>query len=305
MRAVVRTVERVGPSDVSILITGESGVGKEVVTDLIHALSPRSHGPLIKINCAALPRELIESELFGSVKGAYTGAQADREGLFRQADGGTLLLDEISEMPIDTQSKLLRVLQEKEVRMVGDTKVTTVDVRVIAASNENLGRLVEQKLFREDLYYRLSVVPVHIPPLRDRKEDIPLLAARFLRASEGSSAFTLSPETMKKLMDYDWPGNVRELENVIERLKVLSPEGRISEDKLPDIFFRSLSEKKPEKEAAVPAMDLTLKSFIERQEAHYIREAFARLGGDKKKTAKALDISLMNLYRKMSRYSIS
>jgi len=181
MKAVVRTVERVAPSDVSILVTGESGTGKEVIADLVHALSPRCKGPLIKVNCAALPRELIESELFGSVKGAYTGAQQDREGLFRQADGGTLMLDEISEMPIDTQSKLLRVLQEKEVRPVGGRTSYKTDSRVIAATNRPTEEAIKSGKLREDLFYRISAITIALPPLRERREDILPLANSFLK----------------------------------------------------------------------------------------------------------------------------
>src|SRR5438128_10802228 len=172
MKAVVHTVERVAPSDVSILITGASGTGKEVIADLVHALSPRSKAPFIKINCAALPRELIESELFGSVKGAFTGAQADREGLFRQADGGTLLLDELAEMPVDTQTKLLRVLQDKEFRPVGGKTAHKADVRIIAATNKEIPVAIRAGQLREDLFYRISTITLDLPPLRDRREDI-------------------------------------------------------------------------------------------------------------------------------------
>ena len=178
---VVRTVERVAPSDVTVLITGESGTGKEVIADLIHALSPRSKGRIIKINCAALPRELIESELFGSVKGAFTGAHADREGLFRQAEGGTLLLDEISEMPVDTQSKLLRVLQDQEVRPVGGKTSYKTNCRIIASTNRKPEEAIKDGKLREDLFYRISAISVHLPPLRERREDIMPLANAFLK----------------------------------------------------------------------------------------------------------------------------
>ena len=181
MREVVRTVERIAPSDVAVLITGESGTGKEVIADLIHAFSPRSKGKIIKINCAALPRELIESELFGSVKGAFTGAHTDREGLFRQAEGGTLLLDEISEMPIDTQSKLLRVLQDQEVRPVGGKTSYKTNCRLVASTNRKTDEAISQGKLREDLFYRISAISVHLPPLRERREDIMPLANRFLK----------------------------------------------------------------------------------------------------------------------------
>ena len=181
MQEVVRTVERIAPSDVTVLITGESGTGKEVIADLIHALSPRSKGPIIKINCAALPRELIESELFGSVKGAFTGAHSDREGLFRQAEGGTLLLDEISEMPVDTQSKLLRVLQDQEVRPVGGKTSYKTNCRIIASTNRKPEEAIKDGKLREDLFYRISAISVHLPPLRERREDIMPLANAFLK----------------------------------------------------------------------------------------------------------------------------
>src|SRR5882757_2590414 len=181
MQQVVRTIERIAPSDVTLLITGESGTGKEVISDLVHALSPRSKNKIVKVNCAALPRELIESELFGSVKGAFTGATADRDGLFRQAEGGTLLLDELSEMPIDTQSKLLRVLQEKEVRPVGGRVSFKTDCRIIAATNRKIEDAMRDGKLREDLYYRISAVSVHLPPLRERREDILPLAVSFLK----------------------------------------------------------------------------------------------------------------------------
>src|SRR5207249_6560480 len=181
MKAVVHTVERVAPSDVSILITGESGTGKEVIADLIHALSPRAKGPLVKVNCAALPRELIESELFGSVKGAFTGAHTDREGLFRQAEGGTLFLDEISEMPIDTQSKLLRVLQDQEVRPVGGKTSYKTNCRLVAATNRKTDEAIRDGKLREDLFYRISAISVHLPPLRERRDDVMPLANSFLK----------------------------------------------------------------------------------------------------------------------------
>src|SRR5208337_2731483 len=211
MQDVVRTVERIAPSDVTVLITGESGTGKEVIADLLHALSPRSKNKIIKINCAALPRELIESELFGSVKGAFTGAHTDREGLFRLAEGGTLLLDEISEMPVDTQSKLLRVLQEKEVRPVGGRTSYKTDCRIIAATNRPTDDAIKAGKLREDLFYRISAITVHLSPLRDRREDIVPLATAFLKrfdAQAGRNISGFSDAASEALRSYDWPGNV-------------------------------------------------------------------------------------------------
>ena len=225
MREVVRTVERIAPSDVAVLITGESGTGKEVIADLLHAFSPRSKGKIIKINCAALPRELIESELFGSVKGAFTGAHSDREGLFRQAEGGTLLLDEISEMPIDTQSKLLRVLQDQEVRPVGGKTSYKTNCRLVASTNRKTDEAIAQGKLREDLFYRISAISVHLPPLRERREDIMPLANTFLKrfaaqANRVIKGFTVS--AVERLTAFDWPGNIRQLQNEVQRSVLLS-----------------------------------------------------------------------------------
>ncbi len=224
MREVVRTVERIAPSDVAVLITGESGTGKEVIADLIHAFSPRSKNKIIKINCAALPRELIESELFGSVKGAFTGAHTDREGLFRQAEGGTLLLDEISEMPIDTQSKLLRVLQDQEVRPVGGKTSYKTNCRLVASTNRKTEEAIKDGKLREDLFYRISAISVHLPPLRERREDIMPLANAFLKrfaaqANRVIKGFT--PGAVERLTGFDWPGNVRQLQNEVQRAVLL------------------------------------------------------------------------------------
>src|SRR5438445_12387696 len=219
MTDVVTTVRRVAPSDVAILITGESGTGKEVIADLIHACSPRKKARIIKINCAALPRELIESELFGSVKGAFTGAHTDREGLFRQAEAGTLFLDEISEMPVDTQSKLLRVLQDQEVRPVGGKTSYKTNCRIVTATNRKTDEAIKDGKLREDLFYRISAISVHLSPLRERPEDIMPLANAFLKrfaaqANRATTGFTQSAED--RLEGFDWPGNVRQLQNEVQ-----------------------------------------------------------------------------------------
>jgi len=265
MKAVVHTVERVAPSDVSILITGESGTGKEVIADLVHALSPRSKGPLIKVNCAALPRELIESELFGSVKGAYTGAQADREGLFRQADGGTLMLDEISEMPIDTQSKLLRVLQEKEVRPVGGRTSYKTDSRVIAATNRPPEEAIKAGKLREDLYYRISAISI--------------------------TGYT--PAAAELLRRQDWPGNVRQLQNEVQRA-VLMCEGKQVD--APDLSLSAARIETQEDDA-----NLTLMEAMER---NTILQMLKETGGNKLETAKRLGIGRQTLYNKIKAYGI-
>ena len=294
MKAVVRTIERIAPSDVSVLITGESGTGKEVVADLIHGLSPRAKGPLIKINCAALPRELIESELFGSVKGAFTGANADREGLFRQAEGGTLLLDELSEMPIDTQSKLLRVLQEKEVRPVGGRTSYKTDCRIIAATNRQVEEAIKDGKLREDLFYRISAISIPLPPLRERKEDVIPLATAFLKryaAQAGRSINGFTPVAADMLSNYSWPGNVRQLQNEVQRAVLMCEGTQI------DVNDLSIKNNAPEAEVE----DLTLMEAMER---NTIVQVLKDTGGNKLETAKRLGIGRQTLYNKIKIYGI-
>jgi len=225
LRKMLARVEAVAQTAASVLIEGESGVGKELVAHVIHARSPRSHGPLVKVNCASIPHELFESEFFGHVKGAFTGAHRDRVGRFQLADGGTIFLDEIGEIPLSLQSKLLRVLQESEYERVGDETTHTVDVRIIAATNRDLEQAVEEGRFREDLYYRLSVFPIDVPPLRERGDDVVQIASHFLDRickDFGNRPLTLSRQQAALLKRYNWPGNVRELKNVIERAVILS-----------------------------------------------------------------------------------
>ena len=297
MKSVVRTIERVAPSDVSILITGESGTGKEVIADLIHALSPRSKNKIIKINCAALPRELIESELFGSVKGAFTGAHTDREGLFRQSEGGTLLLDEISEMPIDTQSKLLRVLQDNEVRPVGGKTSYKTNCRVIASTNRKPEDALKEGKLREDLYYRISAISVHLPPLRERREDIMPLANAFLKrfaaqANHLISGFT--PAAIERLTAFDWPGNVRQLQNEVQRAVLLNESNEV------DVADLSVTN------AKVGSTDGTDTSFtlLEGVERNAIIQTLKETGGNKLETAKRLGIGRQTLYNKIKAYGI-
>jgi transcriptional regulator with PAS, ATPase and Fis domain len=297
MKQVVRTIERVAPSDVSILITGESGTGKEVIADLIHSLSPRCKGPNIKVNCAALPRELIESELFGSVKGAFTGAQADREGLFRQAEGGTLMLDELSEMPIDTQSKLLRVLQEKEVRPVGGKSSYKIDCRVIAATNRIPQEAIKDGKLREDLFYRISAISVYLPPLRDRREDIIPLANAFLKrfAAQANRIITgFSPGAGEMLRRFDWPGNVRQLQNEVQRA-VLMAEGKVIEEA--DLAITP---------AQAPAEEVEASNYtlMEAMERNTIIQMLRETRGNKLETAKRLGIGRQTLYNKIKAYAI-
>jgi DNA-binding NtrC family response regulator len=296
MKAVMRTVERIAPSDVSVLITGDSGTGKEVIADLIHTLSPRNKGPFIKINCAALPRELIESELFGSVKGAFTGSQGDREGLFRQAEGGTLLLDELSEMPVDTQSKLLRVLQEKEVRPVGGRTTYKTDCRILASTNRRVEDAIKEGKLREDLYYRISAISVHLPPLRDRREDILPLARAFLKrfASQADRPMTdFTPAAAERMRNYDWPGNVRQLQNEVQRAVLMS------EGKTIDVQDLSIIDTKT---TELDDQNLTLMEAMERNK---IVEVLRETNGNKLETARRLGIGRQTLYNKIKAYAIA
>ena len=297
MREVVRTVERVAPSDVSILIIGQSGTGKEVISDLIHFMSPRSKAKIIKINCAALPRELIESELFGSVKGAFTGAYQDREGFFRQAEGGTLLLDEISEMPIDTQSKLLRVLQDQEVRPVGGKTSYKTNCRILAATNRKTEEAIKDGKLREDLFYRISAISVYLPPLRERREDIMPLANSFLKrfaaqANSLISGFTQS--AVDRLEGFDWPGNVRQLQNEVQRAVLLCESAEVDAADLSITSARSASD-------AGADTNFTLLEGVER---NAIVQMLKETGGNKLETAKRLGIGRQTLYNKIKAYGI-
>jgi DNA-binding NtrC family response regulator len=299
MQNVVRTVERIAPSDVTVLITGESGTGKEVIADLIHALSPRSKSKIIKINCAALPRELIESELFGSVKGAFTGANSDREGLFRLAEGGTLLLDEISEMPVDTQSKLLRVLQDQEVRPVGGKTSYKTDCRIIAATNRKPEDAIKDGKLREDLFYRISAISVHLPPLRERRDDIMPLANAFLKrfaaqASRGIRSFRA--DAIDRLTAFDWPGNIRQLQNEIQRAVLLS-EGD-------EVAAADLSITDVKVSASPNAESDTSFTLLEGVERNAIVQTLKETNGNKLETAKRLGIGRQTLYNKIKAYGI-
>jgi DNA-binding NtrC family response regulator len=294
---VVRTIERVAPSDVTILITGESGSGKEVIADLIHSLSSRAKNRIIKVNCAALPRELIESELFGSKKGAFTGSNSDREGLFRQAEGGTLFLDEISEMPIDTQSKLLRVLQDQEVRPVGGTSSYKTNCRIIAATNRKPEEAIKDGKLREDLFYRISAISVYLPPLRERRDDIMPLANSFLRRYAAQANRTLrgfTPQAVERLTSFEWPGNVRQLQNEIQRAVLLSegPEVNVTDLSISEIKF-------------IPTEGHdTGFTLLEGVERNAIIQMLKETNGNKLETAKRLGIGRQTLYNKIKAYGI-
>jgi DNA-binding NtrC family response regulator len=297
MQDVVRTIERIAPNDVTILITGESGTGKEVIADLTHAMSSRSKGKIIKINCAALPRELIESELFGSVKGAFTGAHTDREGLFRQAEGGTLFLDEISEMPIDTQSKLLRVLQDQEVRPVGGKTSYKTNCRLIAATNRNPEEAIKDGKLREDLFYRISAISVNLPSLRERRDDIMPLANAFLKRFSGQANRPLrgfTPAAIDRLTNFDWPGNVRQLQNEIQRAVLLS------EGDMVDASDLSVTRAKPD---AMESSDTNF-TLLEGVERNAIVQMLKETNGNKLEAAKRLGIGRQTLYNKIKAYGI-
>ena len=300
IQAVFERLRKVADSDATVLIYGESGTGKELVAKALYMNSHRHDRPFISINCGALPETLLESELFGYVKGAFTGANTDKVGLFQAADGGTIFLDEIGLTSTALQMRLLRVLQEREVRRIGDTRDTKVDVRVIAATNEELTEKVKKGEFREDLYYRLSVIPVRIPPLRERKSDIQLLIEHFVNKSSVRMSKTFRPE--KKLLDllirYDWPGNVRELENIIERCIALAENETLRAEDLPDTILNF----EPDPNFV---NNRELKSVVEESERRYIDRVLKETDGNKKLAARILGIDLATLYRKMDKLNIA
>lgn len=296
---VCDTIQKVAPTAATVLINGESGTGKEVIARTIHRNSTRAAKPWVAVNCAAIPENLLESEMFGHVKGAFTGAVADKQGLFEVANGGTLFLDEISSMPLILQGKLLRVLQEKEIRRVGGTKDIPVDVRVIAASNANLEEAVVKGTFRSDLYYRFAVITIDIPPLRKRTDDILPLARHFIQAEiSGSKPIpSISPEAVELLTAYDWPGNVRELENAIKHALTFHQSGEIT----PELLPQKILDHKPTATPATGSGDnASLKSYLKAKEKEYIEQILNTTGGDKEKAAETLKVNLSTLYRKLS-----
>ncbi len=300
---------RVAPRDVTVLINGESGTGKERVAEAIVRASNRADRPFIRFNCATLTAELAEAELFGHTKGAFTGAQRNRNGLFREANGGTLLLDEIGELDIGLQAKLLRVLQEGEVRPVGEDRSFSIDVRIIAATHRNLLELVQSGRFREDLYYRLKVVSLTVPPLRDRPEDIAALARHFLqRTAErfGMGPLRVPTDLFDRLTGYDWPGNVRELENAIEALVALSVEGELDLSLLPIAVAGGSQPNSAANDAGSPgAAGLSLKQRVEAYERGLIVTALEATGGNRRGTALRLGLSRATLHDKLHRYGLA
>lgn len=298
MAAVLNTISQVAMSDASVLITGESGTGKELVAAAIHYGSKRSDSQYVRVNCAAIPEGLIESELFGHEKGSFTGAATRKTGKFEKADGGTILLDEIGEVPMHLQSKLLRVLQEREIERVGGNKTIQINVRLLCATSRNLEQEVREGRFREDLYYRLKVIPVDVPPLRERKEDIPELCEYFVQkfCFDKRAPLRISQAAMDVLLQYDYPGNVRELKNIIERLTVLAPAPIIEPWHLPADITGEIQEESRD--------ELTLSKAVARAEISCIRKALSKTGGNKTDAASLLGISRKNLWEKMKNLGI-
>ncbi|MBK7586123.1 MAG: sigma-54-dependent Fis family transcriptional regulator [Myxococcales bacterium] len=301
MKRVYDLIARVGDSAASVLIQGPTGTGKELIARAIHAQSPRSAGPFVAINCAAVPPTLLESELFGHARGAFTDAKAERKGLFLEASGGTLFLDEIGELPLEVQPKLLRALQERKVRPVGSNSELPFDVRIVSATNRNLEDEVFEKRFREDFYYRINVVKIELPPLKERGGDILALAQHFLTMFAGQSgkpALTLSASVAKKLMDYDWPGNVRELENCIERTVALAAFDQVTVEDLPE----KIRAYHPER-FVVSADDPTEVVTMAELERKYVLRVVALVGGNRSRAAEVLGFDRRTLYRKLKLYA--
>jgi DNA-binding NtrC family response regulator len=304
MRRVCEMIERVAPTDTTVLVTGESGTGKELVAKAIHAYSRRKDKKFLAVNCAALPETLLESEMFGYVKGAFTGAASNKEGLFEAANGGTIFLDEIGSMPINLQAKFLRVLQEKEVRRVGGNENISTDVRVLAATNVPLEELISKNLFREDLYYRLSVINITIKPLKERVEDILPLVHHVLQREcpDPANIPVITPEARQILERYSWPGNVRELENAIKHALTFSLDNRITAELLPSRIVTSTPVGPAHTTASIALTQFrgkSLKAFLREKEKEYLQYVLSQTSGDKEKAAKELKISLATLYRKL------
>jgi len=300
MEKIHSMVQRLASADATVLITGETGTGKELVARALHSLSPRKSRPFVPINCAAIPEGLLETELFGHVRGAYTSALTSRPGMFQVADGGTLLLDEVAEIPFSLQAKLLRVLQNREVKPVGADQTKEINARLIASTNKDLAQEVEKGSFREDLFYRLQIFPIHLPPLRARRSDIPDLVSHFLEKNNRkySLSVQLSPEAMVYLWEYDWPGNVRELENLLERMVVLCENGRIGPEDLPPYISSFVSNKK----FPLPTLGSEGINFLEAMqqfEYRLIDEALRHTNGNRAEAAKILRLKRTTLVAKL------
>lgn len=309
---IFNTIGKVAQTDSTVLITGESGTGKELVARAIHENSARADKPLVIVNCGAIPQELLEAELFGHIKGAFTGATNNRTGRFEMAQGGTIFLDEVGELPLNLQVKLLRVLQAKQFEAVGSNKTVDVDVRIIAATNRDLEEMIQKREFREDLYYRLNVIPVKIPSLRERKTDIPILINHFIsqfNQATGHSVEAPSGQIMDALMAYDWPGNVRELENLMERLVILKGQGTVDLGDLPHRIFQNYAEGQPQGTGALsewefprmvlPKSGLDLKNIVAAFENHLIDQALARTSNNKNRASELLMMNRTTLVEKL------
>lgn len=299
MRDIFHLIKIVSSSDSSILISGGTGTGKEMIADAIHFNGARKKGPYIKVSCATISKDILESELFGHVKGAFTGAIKEKKGRFELADKGTLFLDDVDDIPIELQVKLLRVLEEHSFEKVGDTKKIKVDIRVIAATKVDLQKMVDEGKFRADLFYRLNVIPIYVPPLRERREDIHILIEHFIKIYSQDKPLQFAPSVIKRLIDYSWPGNVRELRNIIERLALISEGEVIKENLLPDELLGSpqplvnpLSENEP------------LNEILEKTEIIILRNAISKTSGNQTKTAKLLKIPISTLRSKLQKYGL-
>ena len=312
IRAVIGLIEKVAPTPARVLITGDNGTGKELVARAIHALSPRAAGPFIEVNCAAIPTELIESELFGHMKGSFTGAFADRAGKFELADGGTLFLDEIGDMSLSAQAKVLRALQEGVISRVGSGKAVPVDVRVIAATNKNLGAEIEEGRFREDLLYRLNVVPIHVPPLRERRGDIAQLIAHFsgeLTQRGGLPPKEFEGAAVERLTAHDWPGNIRELKNAVERLLILASGATVTQSDVERIMGRGTGDggrgKSPSGGGDAAWLRVaTFEEFKQAAERAFLRGKLQEHDWNVSETARSLQMPRSNLYKKIERYGL-
>jgi DNA-binding NtrC family response regulator len=302
MRQLLETISRIAPKDITVLIRGETGTGKELIASLIHAQSHRCCGPLVRFNCAAIPGELAEAELFGHTRGAFTGAQQARRGFFAHADGGTLVLDEIGELPLPVQAKLLRALQEGEIQPVGAGKVERIDVRVVACTNRDLAEEARAGRFRQDLYYRLAVMDLMVPPLREHREDIPALAAEFARRYAerfGMQDVRLQPELLESLQRLDWPGNVRQLENAVARIVALSAGGEIG---LEAFAAASTAPKADADAEAPPEGTLSLREQLDAVERSLIRRTMTAVGGNQSEAARRLGLSRGSLIERLKKY---
>lgn len=292
-------LHKIAKTNANILITGETGTGKEIIAKTLHHLSERESKELVNINCASIPANLLESELFGHKKGAFTGADRDKEGLFGEADGGTIFLDEIGDMPLELQAKLLRVLQEGKIRRIGENKERSINVRIIAATHNNLLEKIKAKEFREDLYYRLNVINIQLPPLRDRKEDIPLLSEYFLKKhknNHGSVSRFLTAEALKKLMEYNWPGNIRELENTIERACILTTDKLVTEKEILITNNENRTDFEDKNFESLPT--------LEDLERSYISFVLSHSDNVREKAADILQVNRKTLYRKIKTYNL-